>query len=100
MATRQYYATIDLHIEDQMATGSRMEPAAASKGKGRKRERGERSAAEHSYRLRYLQDMSGDEQWLVDSYRRGSFWTAMLAARAKRHPVAAPRFVFITEQVT
>ena len=100
MATRQYYLAIDLHIEDQMATGSRMEPAAASKGKGRKREHAERSAAEHSYRLRYRQDMSGDEQWLVDSYRRGELWTAMLAARAKCHPVAAPRFAFITEQVT
>jgi hypothetical protein len=44
--------------------------------------------------------MSGDEQWFVDSYRRGELWTAMLAARAKCHPVAAPRFAFITEQVT
>ena len=65
-ATRDYYHAIDFHVEDQAAKGRRnCQPAAADKGKDRKRHDRGRGAAEHSDRPRHYHEMWDVEQWLV-----------------------------------
>ena len=72
-ATRDYYLAIALDAEDRAAqTDTIWRPAAATKGKGKKRDHRGKGAAEHSHRPRHYDDMHKHEQDLVYYYRSGT----------------------------